>query len=117
MARTSRELTWFARQQPQTLQGAVLLLYWNAALSAIYALVDRAGVPAILILVDLFAGIGLANDRRWGFLLGLAAGLAPVVLFFSDLHVGSVLNLLFWLALLALLLHPQSRQYVRTYFH
>jgi hypothetical protein len=117
VARSVRELIWYSRLQPQTLQGAVALLYLNAVLSAIYALIDGAGISGILILIDVAAGLGIANDRRWGYVLGLLAAAVPIVLFFTHIGIGDILNLLFWIALMAMLLHTHSRAYIRTYFH
>ena len=117
MARTHRELIWYSHFQPQTLRAAVILLYVNAGLSILFAFYAGSPLPALLILVDLFAGIGIANDKRWGFVLGLIGAVAPIILLIVDgLAIGDFLNVLFWIALLALLLHTQSRQYVRTYF-
>ena len=44
--------------------------------------------------------------------------LAVLLVVFTVLHLsfGSIVSLLFYAALLALLLHPQSRSYRRTWF-
>jgi hypothetical protein len=71
------------------------------------------------------AGYGIANERRWGYRLGVgvatAAVLAGVVIIaFEGLGVLSSFSfaslLLFAVALLVVLVHPQSRDYQRIWF-
>lgn len=112
---------WLDRTQPQTLMTATILLYMNAALGLINGQISAVifgGVPIGIVLVagQVAAGWGIANEKKWGYWLGVAlAGvqLAYVVLYFS---FAAILNLAFFAALLALLLHPQSRSYRRTWF-
>lgn len=116
----SQELQWFGRSQPQTLQGAVLLCYLNAAL-ALFALMFGGGL-SLLLLAEAVAGVAIANDRRWGYWLGVAlagAYLALQVLGFVvfTFNLGVILNLAFAIILVALLLHPQSREYQKVWFH
>ena len=109
--------------QPQTLQIAVFLLYVNAA----FALFDmlRFGIFPLLSLAvvggSVAAGYGIANEKRWGYVLGVAMAFLPFAL--RLLYAGvdgvlstSLLNLMFEIALVALLLHPQSRDYQRIWF-
>jgi hypothetical protein len=101
---------WTNPSQPQTLQIAVLLLYINAVFGLIYG---ALGTPLGLILVvgGVVAGFGIANEKRWGYILGIVAAGVDVLL-----SVGSILSLMFAVALVALLLHPQSRGYQRIWF-
>jgi hypothetical protein len=106
---------WTNPTQPQTLQIAVFLLYINA----VY---DVLGLSPLLLLIALGsagAGFGIANDRRWGYNLGLAMAFLPFVLRLAlsePVQGYSLLNLLFEIALVALLLHPQSRDHQRIWF-
>jgi len=109
---------WVNTTQPQTLQIAVLLLYLNAALGLLGLLGGAAlGAIGLLILVaNVAAGHGIANERRWGYVTGLAVALLPfVVLVVYGGQLGLV-ALVFDVALVALLLHPQSREYQRIWF-
>jgi hypothetical protein len=110
---------WFDGSQPQTLQGAVILCY----LSAVFGLIGLLrGAYPIAELVPLglgAAGFGVANEKRWGFRLGVVlAGLNVLV----DLYIlflgfyAIFLTLLFAAVLLGLFLHTQSREYERIWF-
>jgi hypothetical protein len=99
---------------------ATLVMYINAAFGLIYGqeFFVLAGVPVGLLLIagQVAAGLGIANEKKWGYWLGVvltALFLAYVILHFNFL---SLLNLLFYGALLALLLHPQSREYRKIWF-
>jgi hypothetical protein len=98
---------WLDRTQPQTLMMATILMYINAAL----AIIDGAvlfPIGAALVAGQVAAGWGIANEKKWGYWLGVALvslQLAFIVLYFS------------FGALLALLLHPQSRSYRKIWFH
>jgi hypothetical protein len=107
--------------QPQTLVIAVYLLY----LHAVFLLFDllRLGIfPRLYvaaIIGGLVAGFGIANEKKWGYALGIAMSIFPFALrfYYSGSPLGSdLLNLMFEIALVALLLHPQSRDYQRIWF-
>ena len=104
--------------QPQTLQIAVFLLYINAFFSLIYgALGSKFGIAIIAGSVG--AGFGIANERKWGYGLGIAMAILPFALRLAwgeSLLGPSIVNLMFEIALVALLLHPQSRYYQRIWF-
>jgi len=125
---------WFNANLPQTLFLAQMLMYLQGGLQVLFGLLLGRGASgvfgaALLHVVywllegpgKLVAAFGIANLRRWGFWLGVAAGAAPLVV-----RVGAAIlllrlrpltlnpiGLMFDLALLALLLHPQSRSHVR----
>ena len=113
---------WTNQGQPQMLQIAVFLLYINAGLS-VFAMV-RFGVFPLLVLAaaagNVAAGYGIANEKKWGYVLGVAVAVLPLLLrvVFGGVGVvgGDLLTLLFEIALVALLLHPQSRDYQRIWF-
>ncbi len=132
--------------QPQTLQIATMLLYLNGFF-ALMSVVDRNdylgyirdrywfGVVIGMMIVSLhvFGGLLMANDRKLGYKLGVAAAFSPFVLrfwAFSDfasrmggqislyrkISGGSTTSLVFEIALCALLLHTQSRSHQRIWY-
>ena len=118
MASTPRK--WFDQSQPQTLQAAVLFCYLNAALAILYLIVAGATLPLVLLAAALGAN-GIANERRWGYWVAVAATIVYVVgqlvAFVTFSHTfGLVLNLAFAVMLLVLLLHPESRRYQKIWF-
>ncbi|MEM9036218.1 MAG: hypothetical protein AAGA99_06590 [Actinomycetota bacterium] len=112
---------WTSPNQPQTLQIAVFLMYFRAIFSLLGARV--LFVPAALVLpliIGLVAGaLGIANEKRWGYIVGLVVAAVPVLYEIRFLVQGEyevLIQLLFDGALLALLLHPMSRDYQRIWF-
>ena len=106
---------WVNRHQPQTLVLATVLLY----MEGLFNLARGAG----LLLVGMgmaAAGFGIANDRRWGWWLGVTmAGLsvlARLTWFGSGSSMAFLLSLVFPVALFALLVHPHSRGHQRIWF-
>ena len=110
---------WFPTHQPQTLQIGCALLYWNAVLSLL-ALFSSTGYRFAylgILVVEVVGAYGIANSRKAGYAVAVAASLLPLLLlFYWGLGAVSILPLLFDLALVFLLLHPMSRQYVRVWF-
>jgi len=115
------ERHFFDGSQPQTLQGAVMLSYLNVAFALLFLLVG--GIFGLLLLVTAAEGVGaygIANERRWGYRLAVGAALVILALSIWVFVLGhgiGILNLLFAVVLAALLLHPQSREYQRIWFH
>lgn len=130
---------WFDRMQPQTLQIATWLLYLNG----LFLFIDitdmsdvlgyyrwRYGALGVLIgIVTVLGHVGgawlMANDRRLGWRIAVAAAFAPFVLriigysgagLVDRITGGSTINALFEAALCALLLHPHSRQHQRVWY-
>jgi hypothetical protein len=105
---------FFDPSQPQTLQIATILLYIEGVFSFLaIALLFAAGYGA--------AGYGVANGKKWGYGLALAVGALRLVDLFAGQSIDSVIrfhtiDLMFSVALLALLLHPQSREYQKIWF-
>jgi hypothetical protein len=119
-------LRWFDPSQPQTLQVAVWLLYFNGVLglllgSIYYVLGPLLGLAA---LVGCVAGaVGIASERRWGYGLAVGVTILRLVLILyaaggiTGLFRGQILiDAIFAGALLAALLHPMSREYQRIWF-
>jgi hypothetical protein len=116
------EHRFFNPSQPQTLQTGVLLCYLSAVFGLIFGVVASSAILALFIIIGLAAGgYGIANEKRWGY--GLAVGVAvlrvAVLLVFARSSVFEfplILTLIFDVALVALLVHPESRQYQRIWF-
>jgi uncharacterized membrane protein (DUF2068 family) len=115
--------------QPQTLYIATFLLYFNAVFGLLFAsspLFFFGVVPGLALTVGMAAGAyGIANEKRWGYWLGVGiAGLAlvPFALYIvgnglgSLFQIGLLISLVFPVALFVLLVHPMSRQYQRVWF-
>ena len=128
---------WFDRMLPQTLQIALWLLYIDGAF-AILNYLDRAdvygvwryyggvgGILAPLACLSFVAGgFLIANGRKVGWYLGIAASFSPFLLralykfqYADGLPVSWVftqqnyISFLFEVALIAVLVHPMSRSY------
>ena len=143
MARSASPLNpkrWFDRMQPQTLQIATWLLYLNG----FFALVDlidgggylnviriryTGGILIGLLSVALYAAGGwlMANDRKLGYQLAIVAAVSPFFLrlwayqgipasVYDKISDGSTLELLFDVALVALILHPHSRNHQKIWY-
>jgi hypothetical protein len=106
---------WLNQTQPQTLQIAVFLLYFNAVLMVLSRLILNP-IGFVWIAASVGGGYGIANERKWGYALGIIAALIPFGLQFAGILSPGILTLLFEVALVALLLHPQSRDYQRIWF-
>jgi hypothetical protein len=107
---------WLDRTQPQTLYIAVILLYINAVFQLLsgFSLIGLAIVAA-----QVAAGWGIANEKKWGYFLGILMAFLPFILrlvFLSNPLATNIITLMFEVALIALLLHPQSREYQRIWF-
>ena len=111
---------WLNPTQPQTLQGAVLLLYLNSALSLLFSLGYLGPYGLLIVAGGVGGGWGIANERKWGYGLGLVVALAPFLISLAFFHTilpgGNILAAAFPIVLVVLLLHPQSREYQRIWF-
>jgi hypothetical protein len=107
---------WTNPSQPQTLQIAVFLLYINAVFALLFG--GLGSVYGLMIIAGGVAGgLGIAQEKRWGYGVALAVGLLPFVLIIAgNALITGVIGLMFDIALVALLLHPQSREYQRIWF-
>jgi len=122
------ERRWLNPSEPQTLQIAVFLLYLNAFFGLVDVLrsgrlIGFSGVGiayyAVVIVGGVMGGHGIANERKWGYFLGLATAFAPFALayyYFQTPFAGPTISLIFEIALVALLLHNQSREYQKVWF-
>lgn len=114
---------WLDRSHPQTLYLATVLLYVNAAFWLLQVLEGGIAI-APLAIAAIFAGLGLANEKKAGFWLAVVvAGLNLLSLLYVFLALSGgvivislVINLIFAVALMALLLHPMTTNYRRIWF-
>jgi hypothetical protein len=103
--------------QPQTLVSATVLCYIQA-----FFMVLGGWLPLFLFAAGLaFGGYGIANEKKWGYGLAVGAAVAwvAIVLLFAGsdvLKFPLILNFMFDVALVALLLHRESRDYQRIWF-
>lgn len=109
--------------QPQTLYIATILLYFNAVFGLLGGspLFFFGFLPGLaLTLGKGVAAYGIANERRWGYLLGVATAgltLVPFAVYVVANGVGALFQLgllvalVFPVALFVLLVHPMSRTY------
>jgi len=111
---------WLDRSHPQTLYMANVLLYFNAAWWLLYLLL---GAPefGILAVGAVFAGLGLANEKRLGYWGAIAIAVLNLLMLLdaflqAPASIGVVVSLIFAIVLLVLLLHPMTRSYVRIWF-
>jgi hypothetical protein len=134
---------WFDRMQPQTVAIATWLLYidgvfnflhyldknevyvygawrWNGGPMSLVALLAALAFP--------IGGFLIANGKKLGWYIALVAAFSPFFLRImwrllendmmsvKDIVIGSTfVNFMFEAALPALLLHPMSRSYVKTW--
>jgi len=113
---------WVNPRQPQTLYIAQLLLYFRGGTALLFGFVLGGLFTAFSLLFavgNVVAAFGIANERRWGYRLGVVVAayrLIETLLALAD-DFGRLwsygIGLLFDLALVALLLHPMSRGYQR----
>lgn len=108
---------WLDRTQPQTLYMAVMLMYINAAFSLLSLLVYGATpVELVFVVGQVLAGWGIANEKKWAYWLGVVLAVLLLGLTLISFSAGNLLTLVFEIALVALLLHRQSREYRRIWF-
>ena len=112
---------WVNRHQPQTLYIAQLLMYFQGGLGLLFALIGARGLTVYSLVIaagKLTAAYGIANEMRWAYKLGVVIAALPIVVLLLLAVTNDVgwlwadpIALLFDIALLALLLHAQSRSY------
>ncbi len=120
-------------RQPQTLYISQILLYITAVGAVLFRSVGEGWIEAlplrylVVLLMTIGAGVGaygIANARKWGYLLGVAAALAPFVIRLESIRRVDLFEMLRWnpigllfdIAILAALVHPESRSYQKQWF-
>ena len=114
---------WVNPRQPQTLYIAQLLMYFQGGFSLVFAMLGARSLTIYLLVIavgKVMAAFGIANERRWAYKLGIVVAAMPLVLvalLAATEGLGwlwaDLIGLMFDIALLALLLHPMSRNYQR----
>jgi hypothetical protein len=125
---------WINQGQPQTLQIAVFLLYIRSAFALLFGLDQSTAalasshsafqlLRAFVVLGGVAGAYLIANEKKWGYYLGVAvAGVALLGRLYVGIrfHVSpldyDVIGFAFDVALVALLLHTQTREYTRIWF-
>lgn len=113
---------FFNQSQPQTLQIAVMLLYINGAFKVLGGWIFF--LPGLVLIGALLAGgYGIANEQKWGYQVGVGAAVVnlalPLALAGTEAALENaffLIGVIFDVALVALLLHPQSREYQKIWF-
>ncbi len=113
------ELKWVNPHQPQTLYMGVILCY----IQGVFAILSYPtfGPWVFVILLGLVGGgFGIANEKKWGYLLAVATAVLQVGVVLaiggSLGHLSVLIELGFDVALVVLLTHPMSRSYQRIWF-
>ncbi|MGH8987026.1 MAG: hypothetical protein ACRDXC_00315 [Acidimicrobiales bacterium] len=111
---------WVDPHQPQALQGAVVFSYLNAALALIFTIALGESAFLFIFILLAIAGFGIANEKRLAYWAAVVLAsfflLAVLTLMVTGSGLGGILNLVFAGILVALLLHPESRNYERIWF-
>jgi hypothetical protein len=115
------ERRFFNPQQPQTLQTGVILCYVQAVFGVLFSVGPL--LLALLVAGALAGGAyGIANEKKWGYGLAVAGAIAEVLVLLAVFGAGTftefgpLVSFMFDAALIALLLHPMSRDYQRIWF-
>lgn len=110
------QIRWIDRSQPQTLMTATILMYLNAALGLVFGELFAFPLGTLLVAGQVVAAVGVANEKRWAYWLGVVLVALFVAYLVVNFSFGAVITLIFYGALLALLLHRQSRSYQKIWF-
>ena len=107
------------QSQPQTLYGATMLCYIDGGRGLLYG--AGAGLLMLIAIGLLIGGYGIANEKRWGYVVAVGAAILQVglLVLFHQLRVfgfPQIMDFMFDALLVALLLHPMSRDYQRLWF-
>ena len=105
---------WNNRYQPQTLVTGTMLLY----LEGVFSIIRGSEVLLLLGLLMFPSGYLVANDKKVGWQMAVAVSSLAVVarIWIYGFGANLFLALLFPGVLLALLLHPMSREHQRIWF-
>lgn len=114
---------WINSEQPQTLYIAQLLMYFQGGFALVFGILGARAVGAYTLTIavgKVMAAFGIANERRWGYKLGVVVAVVPVGLLVLLAATDTLrwlwadpFGLLFDIALVALLLYPTSLDYQR----
>lgn len=105
------------QHQPQTLVTATMLCY----IQAFFLVLNLSPLGLLFAAALGYGGYGIANEKKWGYGLAVVGSvvIVAIVLMFAGTDVLKfplILSFMFDVALVCLLLHPQSREYQRIWF-
>jgi hypothetical protein len=108
---------WINQRHPQTLLFATYLLYFDAFFGLLALLGSVDPIRVALAVGSAAAGYGIANDRKWGYWLGIGVSVLSLLYLIAAFGLmGNPLGLMFGIAQVALLVHPMSRDYQKVWF-
>ena len=139
------KFVWTNPYLPQTLQISVFLAYFHAVFVAIGLILPYIPILRnllsifiasyttfgyLLTILGVLGAFGIANLRLWGYYIGVAVAILSVVtlygrltqiiplgLYFEILFSrNNLINLIFGVAIIALLLHTESRDFIKRNF-
>jgi hypothetical protein len=105
------------QSQPQTLFGATVLCY----IDAFFGIISFSPILLLIAIGLGLGGFGIANEKKWGYSVAVVAAVIQLALLLLIYGIGvlgfpQILTLMFDGLLVALLLHPMSRDYQRIWF-
>lgn len=120
---------WYNPNLPQTLVISQFLLYFDAFYGLLDLLGGRGTLYLLVVAASLYGATGIASTLKSGYWVAVAASFMPIALrtleaakagsVFGNLGyilIGDWLGAIFQYALIALLLHPQSREHQKIWF-
>ena len=120
---------WYNPNLPQTLVISQFLLYFGAFYGILEVLRGQSIGYLILVVASIYGAGGIASALKVGYRVAVVASFLPLILRaleaietgevlanLRDILLGNVIDALFQYALIALLLHPQSRDHQRIWF-
>lgn len=121
---------WTNPHQPQTLQIGVFLMYIRAVFVLLPGFLTTYSywaqpVPVVAAVALVLGGLGIANNKRWGYRLAVvvtALGVYPLLRWLIEIGPRALVDFdfvilaLFPVAQLIVLLHPLSREHQRIWF-
>ncbi len=122
MGSVNQQWKWVNQYQPQTLYMATILCYVDAVSSLIFGFVATSLLAGLIIIGALGAGgFGIANEKKWGYAVAVIGAVLQVVMLFAVFGLSvftslAIISLMFDGVLVALLVHPMSREYQRIWF-
>ncbi len=134
-------MRWLNQSQPQTLYSASMLAYFRTVMILLFSergsyrffaadVLDTIGLAQLgwdlasfLLAAGLaLGGLGVANERKWGYRVLMGAATYAVVadiwwmIRIEDFGLGILLRLMFDAVLVVLIVHPMSREYRKVWF-
>jgi hypothetical protein len=117
------ETRWVNPHQPQTLYMGTILCYLDAVFGLIFGVVAKSPILGLAIIVALAAGgFGIANEKKWGYAVAVGGAVVQLLALLAVFGSGTftalspLIDFFFDAALVALLVHPMSRDYQRIWF-